>query len=233
MKGRLPLERTTLVPIVRWLIVISMPLLLGFGTIRAIIAWDYPGFEYARIPPDLYGFTPEQRLDLAHATLDYLRRPEPSEEVIHLLEELRLPDSNQLLYNEREIGHMLDVKDLTDILKRIVWVAAAVIIIGVIWLVGRAETRLEGYRAIFHGGIATTVVLLAIALFILLAWNVFFVQFHQLLFPPDTWSFAYSDGLIRLFPEQFWFDFGVIVSVGTFLEGVVVAAIGYLLLRSG
>lgn len=230
---RMNLENKIVVSAIRWLIVIGMPFMLGLGTIRAIIAWDYPGFEYPRIAPDRFGFTEEERLELAHATLDYLRRPEPSGEVIHMLEELRLPGTDTPLYNQREIGHMIDVKDVTDGLKRIVWISGLGVIGGLLLLLFPSSTRAEGYRAIFHGGIATTGVLLFIALFILLAWNVFFVQFHELLFPPDSWTFAYSDGLIRLFPEKFWFDFGVIVSVATFLEGLLVTAIGFFLVRNG
>jgi len=225
------LENKTIVKIIRWLVIIALPFLLGLGTIRAIIAWDYPSFEYPRIAPDRFGFTIEERLELAHATLAYLQRPEPSQEVIYMLEELRLPGTNDPLYNKSEIGHMLDVKDVADGMKRIVWVTAVIVLGGLIFLLARLETRPDGYKAIMQGGIATTVILLAIALFILLAWNIFFTQFHQLLFPPDTWRFAYSDGLIRLFPEKFWFDVGVIVSVGTLFEGIALTIIGFLLRR--
>ena len=50
---------------------------------------------------------------------------------------------------------------------------------------------------------------LAIGVVIVLAvvgWNVFFTGFHTLLFEDGTWYFLTSDTLIRLFPEQFWFD---------------------------
>jgi integral membrane protein (TIGR01906 family) len=226
------LENKTIVLIIRWLIVIAMPFLLGLGSIRFIVAWDYPGFEYPRIAPDQFGFTPEERLELAHSTLAYLQRPEPAPEVIYMLQELRLPGTDEPLYNEREIGHMLDVKEVADVMKRIVWVTGFIVVFGSILLWFRPDTRAEAYKAILHGGIATTGLLLAIALFILLGWNIFFVQFHQLLFPPGSWTFAYTDGLIRLFPEKFWFDVGVIVSVGTLVEGILVALIGYFLGRS-
>ena len=36
--------------------------------------------------------------------------------------------------------------------------------------------------------------------------------------------FAGDTGLIRLFPEQFWFDFGAILSTAVLLEGMAVAA---------
>ena len=65
------------------------------------------------------------------------------------------------------------------------------------------------------------------ALAILIAWPIFFVQFHELLFPPGTWTFAYTDSLIRLFPEQFWFDIGVLISVTTLVLGIFVALVGY------
>ena len=126
---------------------------------------------------------------------------------------------------------MVDVKHVTDGIGRVRLVAAAIVILGLITLLWQPATRREGYRAILQGGITTTAILFALALFILVAWSVFFTQFHELLFPPGTWTFFYSDSLIRLFPEKFWFDLGVILSVGTLVEGILVAGLGYWLLR--
>jgi integral membrane protein (TIGR01906 family) len=221
----------TVITIVRWLVVIATPIFLGFATITLIINPSYPRYEYAKdnFPADPFGFSQEQRLELALVAVDYLQRQQPAEEVIHMLEEQRIPDTDQPLYNDREIGHMIDVKHLTDAIRIIAGVTAVIVIGGLVFLLARPQTRVVGFRAMTHGGLATAILLLAIALFILLAWNVFFVQFHELLFPPGTWTFSYSDGLIRLFPEKFWFDLGVILSGGTLLEGVVLAIIGYLL----
>ena len=225
------LENKTVHTAIRWIIIIAMPFFLGLGMILAVIAWDYPSFEYQRIAPDRFGFTPEERLNYAHATLDYLQRPEPSEEVIFLLEDLRLPNSDDPLYKEREIGHMLDVKDLTDGIRTLWWITAVLVIVGLAYLLLQPVLRSTGYRAIYQGGLATVIILAAIAVFIGVGWSIFFVQFHELLFPPGTWTFSYSDSLIRLFPEQFWFDIGVIMSVGALLLGMVVTGIGYWLVR--
>jgi integral membrane protein (TIGR01906 family) len=97
----------------------------------------------------------------------------------------------------------------------------------------RPETRLFGWRTLMYSGLATVIALASIALFIFVAWNTFFEQFHQLLFPAGTWTFAYTDSLIRLFPEQFWFDIGVIITVGTLLQGIAIALVGYVFSRSG
>jgi integral membrane protein (TIGR01906 family) len=220
--------------IVRWLVVLAMPFLLTLGTLRLVIVWDspsYPTFEYGRIAPDRYGFTQEERLELAEATLDYLRSSEPADEAIRLLEQLRLPGADQPLYNEREIGHMLDVKELTDLFSRLIWVAAIVVIGGLLYLLLQRERRTEGYRAMMHGGLFTTGALLLVIVLIGLSWNFVFTQFHEILFPPDTWTFSFSDSLIRLFPEKFWFDFGLVWTGAVLLEGIVLSVLGYWLLK--
>ncbi|MCA9960467.1 MAG: TIGR01906 family membrane protein [Anaerolineales bacterium] len=225
------MENKTFIGLIRWLIILAMPFFLGLGGIRAIIAWDYPGWEYQRIPSDQFGFTDAQRLELAHTTLDYMQRPEPADEVIYLLEDMRLPGTNDPFYNEREIEHMLDVKRIADVFTRVVWVTGVIVVGGLALLWVRPSTRAQAYNAILGGGIATTLVLMAIGLFIMVGWEIFFVQFHQLLFPPGTWTFAYTDSLIRLFPEQFWFDVGVLVSGGTLVAGLIVTVLGYGLRR--
>lgn len=223
-----------LISAIRWLVVIAIPFFLTLGTLRLLISWNspsYPEFEYPRISPDPFGLGQEERLNLAQANLDYLKRPEPAEEVIYLLEDLRLPGTNDPLFNQREIGHMLDVKKLVDTFRTLTWITAIIVVGGLIFLFIRPETRVEGYRALFHSGLLTTGILLIMLVLILLSWNLVFTQFHEILFPPDTWTFNYTDSLIRLFPEKFWFDFGLLWAGAIFLEGIVLAIIGYFLLR--
>ena len=101
------MNNSTLTKIIRWLVVIATPFLLTTLTVRVLIAWDnpsYPAWEYQRIAPDRFGFTPDERLALAEATLDYLQRPEPAVDVIYLLEDLRLPGTDNPVYNPAEIG---------------------------------------------------------------------------------------------------------------------------------
>jgi integral membrane protein (TIGR01906 family) len=217
--------------LIRTAVIIAMPFFLGLGMMLLVIDWNwpsYPAWEYGRIPPDRYGLTPAERLELATDTLAYLRHPGQANDVIYLLENLRLPDGSPL-YNEREIGHMLDVKIVTENIRFVWLVAGLAVVIGSLVLLLKAETAVYGWRTIMFGGIFTIITLLAIALFILLAWDTFFVQFHELLFPAGTWTFSFSDGLIRLFPEQFWFDVGVVMSGGALLLGVVTAVFGYLM----
>lgn len=238
-----------LASLLKWLVVLAMPFFLGLGVVLLVIANGerYVRYEYgkANFTPDLnryseaerqmlglQRFSPEEREALALVAVDYLQRPEPAGEVIYLLEEQRLPGTGRSLYNEAEISHMIDVKNVVDGLRS-VWRASAVLVaVGLLLLLWRAQTRALAARALFHGGVATTAVLLFIALFILLVWDIFFVQFHELLFPPGTWTFNYSDSLIRLFPEMFWFDIGVLISSLALGAGLLATAAGWLWQRA-
>lgn len=227
------MEQTTWNKILRIAIVIAMPFFLGLGMMTMVIHWEwppYPQWEYGRIAPDQYGLTSAERLDLATQTLTYLQDAGRADDVIYMLEELQLP-TGESLYNEAEIGHMLDVKILADQIRFIWIVAMIIVLVGTLYFVTKPELAYYGWRTVMYGGLTTVAILLGIALFILLAWDVFFVQFHELLFPPGTWTFAYTDGLIRLFPEQFWFDIGVIMSGGALLLGILVAILGHVMAR--
>lgn len=220
---------------IRWLVTMAIPFFLILGTVRLLIAWDspsYPEFEYGRIAPDVFGFTQQQRLDLAEATLDYMQRPEPAEDVIYLLEDLRLPGTDQPLYNPAEIGHMVDVKNVADVFRTATWVLGVGILAGLVYLFWRPATRLLGATALFQGGLLTVVVVLGIMLFMLAAWSLAFTVFHNLFFAEGTWTFAYSDSLIRLFPEQFWFDFGILWTSLILVGGLLSGLAGYLLRRA-
>jgi hypothetical protein len=100
---------------------------------------------------------------------------------------------------------------------------------GLLFLLGRPHTRRAGYLALGQGGLLTVMLLSGLAALILLGWPIFFYQFHGLLFASGTWSFAPTDSLMRLYPERFFFDAGVVMSVGAWLWGLLAAVMGYLL----
>ena len=141
----------------RWIVAIAIPFFLTLVTLRLMITWQspsYPEFEYPRIAADPFGFSSDDRLDYAETTLAYLRRSEPADEVIFILEDLRLPGGEDPLYNQREIGHMLDVKSLVDTFKTLTWILAIIVIGGLIFLLARSETRASGLQSDYVRGVA-------------------------------------------------------------------------------
>ena len=59
--------------------------------------------------------------------------------------------------------------------------------------------------------------LTAILVFVGIAFGVIFVLFHNIFFESGTWTFFYSDTLIRLFPERFWRD--TFIAIGLLAGG--------------
>jgi integral membrane protein (TIGR01906 family) len=223
----------TLSRVIYWAVVLVMPLFILLTAARVMVSTWYPRFEYAKpdFPPDPYGFTQAERLDYAVTSINFLHDPRPPEEAIVMLEALRLPGVDWPLFTAAELSHMVDVKRFTDRLW-IAWGLTILVVVGgSIYLLARRDTRRLAYRAWRNGGVFTTGLLLLLAAFVLLSWRTFFITFHDIFFPPGTWTFDWTDSLIRTFPDRFWFDAGTMLSVGALVAGIVVALIGQLLLR--
>ena len=191
-----------LVPIV--LVLTSLRLLLTDAFIH--IEYRLPGF-----PADSYGFTLEDRLHWAPLALDFLL----NDESIDFLADLEFDDGSPL-YNQRELKHMQDVKDLTKWVLG-VWIGGMLVVItlGVVLHFGGQAEQL--WRSVRLGTRIMLLLMLALAIALALAFPFVFVGFHRIFFEGETWRFLYSDTLIRLFPERFWRDafvFVVALTVG-------------------
>jgi integral membrane protein (TIGR01906 family) len=108
-----------------------------------------------------------------------------------------------------ERSHMGDVSRLVRILVILDFVAMAF----AAW--GGRLLRTEPYRLgkmliVGAGGVGVATV--AIGLFAVLAWDTAFTLFHELLFPPGTWSFPPDSTMILLYPPDFWFDAAMIAA---------------------
>lgn len=227
------MSNKTLIALIRWIVALTMPVFIVLLSARVMVNTWYPRFEYAKpdFPADPYGFTQAQRLELATVCINFLNAPEPPETAIAMLEALRLPGTDRPLFNRYELSHMVDVKRLTDALWRVLTVASILVVAGSTALLARRRTRQDGYAALFVGGALTTLLLIVLITLILVSWRWFFIAFHDVFFPPGTWTFDWTDSLIRLFPDRFWFDAGVLLVGGALAAGVVVMAVGWALGR--
>lgn len=228
----------------RRMVVMTMPIFIICAWITWVVGPAYPGYEYAKpdFVPDLDGvvletavdrelvpLTQAQRLELALVAVAYLESWQSAEEAIEMLAVQKLPHTGAPLYNQRELSHMIDVKQLTDAIRWIALVTAVIVGSSLAFLLARSQTRQLAYLSLGQGGLITFVLLTGLTAFILFGWGFFFYQFHGLLFPSGSWSFAATDGLMRLYPERFFFDVGMVISGGALLWGVLTALGGYLL----
>lgn len=180
--------------------------------VRLIMSPVFLYFEYTRpgFPNDYYGFTTSDRLIYAPYAIDYLLNGAD----ITYLGDLRFPDGSEM-YNVRELHHMRDVKTITQYAY---WAAVlagliALIATGLLWRSHRDRFR----AALLNGSRFTVGIIFAIVIIAITSWDTFFTTFHRIFFTGGTWQFEYSDTLIRLFPEQFWFDASLIIGGITLL----------------
>ena len=143
---------------------------------------------------------------------------------------MRLPGTDQPVYTAYDVKHMIDVRHVLDTAWRVLAVAAIIVIGGLLALLIPRSTRRDGYAAIFIGGLITTLLLVAMILFLALSWRTFFITFHEVLFPAGGWTFDLTSTLIRIFPDRFWFD-GFLLGVGVPLVTGVYCCTGRMAVR--
>ncbi len=204
-----------------WLVTILVPVTLVLTAMRILLTPVFVQFEYRtpNFPPDPYGFTREERIHLAQIALNYLL----NDKGISYLADLHFQDGLPL-YNQGELGHMVDVKNTVKVALS-VWYGSLIglLLLG-LWA-WRGRWWYDFSQGVGRGGWLTVILIGTIMLFVLVGFGIFFVGFHEVFFAPGTWTFAYSDTLIRLFPERFWRD--------TFLTLGGLSVVGGLLLALG
>ena len=212
----------------RWLVVLSIPIILIGTGLRLILLPAYLQIEYRmpHFPADTYGFSTADRLHWATLTWRYLVDTSETSS----LAALRFSDGSPL-FNEREVSHMADVKAVIQIAFA-AWIAALAVIAAASIFFWRAGSVYELWQGARHGGWFTIGLAGFIGIIVGLGmvadpeifWE-FFTVFHGLFFRGDSWLFAYSDTLIRLFPIRFWQD--------TFLAAAMIILAGGLALAFG
>jgi integral membrane protein (TIGR01906 family) len=213
-------SRTT--KILKLVIVVLLPIFLIVAAVQILTTDQYLALEYgkASFPPDPFGFTQQERLDLASADIHYVRGHLPGNAL-----------SNQTLdgvsvYNSREVSHMADVRAVFQAIFRM-WQFAWILLLLVgltLWLKSEQRTLASAIR---WGGLLTSGVIVFIGLFAVLAWQSWFSTFHLFFFKPGSWLFSYSDTLIRLFPVEFWFDATLTISFLSFVGALLFVWLGW------
>ena len=204
------------------LITIAVPLLLLMTSIRLLLNPFFLDYEYnlPAFPADEYGFSKQDRLYWGKLSLDYLTNNAGPE----FLSDLKFEDGSPL-YNERELSHMLDVKNLIQLMIKIM-IPLAVFLLIALLLAWRIRWLPEFWKAVSRGGWATLGLIALILVGVVLDFDALFAGFHTIFFTGSTWLFYVNDTLIRLFPEKLWSDAFTFMGVLTLTGGVVCTFLG-------
>ncbi len=188
------------------LFIIAVPLFL----ITASVTWAFnspglysDGFEKYSISR-ISGIT---ETDLRQVGADIRSYINSGDEPLNV--QTKILGEDRALFNDREVAHMKDVKELV----RGVYVLAlaSAVYLAVMTIIGFALHRgrfvgLFAQRLALGGGL-TMVLLIVFAAVASVGFDSVFLKFHQLSFANDFWQLdPRTDYLVRIFPRDFWFD---------------------------
>ena len=215
------------------LFILAVPLFL----VTATVAWAFNnpgiyqrGFEKYNISLAT-GITDADLIQVGAEIRHYFNSTEEP-----LLVTTRIFGQEQELFNSREVGHMKDVKSL-------IWGLYLIGILSGVYILGSVALGLGLRRQNFGrllavrfrwGGVVTLGILLGVGLFALVGFDTLFLKFHQLSFANDLWQLdPRTDYLVRLFPQNFWFDSTMWVAVRAVTGAILITGIssGFLLYR--
>ena len=208
----------------RWLanlltlvIVIGIPIALILTNVFIFMTPNWLAYQYSQpdFPPSVR-FTPQDRYRLASESIEYIRGNRTLEQFKALG-----------VYDEREIKHMLDVRDLVDKVKVGLPMLAILIIVSLGALARQKESRALAARGLLNGAILTIGLFVAIGLFAAIGFQTFFTLFHKVFFEGDTWLFNYTDSLIQFYPLPFWFATSLALVATTIVEAIIIGLIGW------
>jgi len=223
----------TLFGISRWLFILCMPAMLMTAGI-AIAVNCQPLYEYGFDKYDVGQTTGLEDAELEKTAGGLISYFNSDEETIDLT--VTRDGQPFTLFNQREIGHMKDVKGL---IRLDYWVLVATggyvllySVLSLCWLTEESRRQLVG--ATVGGSGLTLGVMLALGLIAVIDFDWFFLQFHLISFTNDLWQLdPAKDYLIMLFPQGFWSDAALFCAILTVALAVIIGgtAGGYLLYR--
>lgn len=197
--------------LLRALLVISMPAFLVLTSVRLVATETFLQLEYHRpgFPPDRYGFTQEDRLKYAPYAVRYLH----NDADITYLKRFELDGTP--MYTDKELRHMQDVKTVAQAAFKVHTALSLALAAIVAFLLWRPASRRLLRHGLAEGGFLTIALIITLVILIVASWDFFFDGFHTVFFEGDSWQFSTSSTLIRLFPEQFWFDAAITIGLLT------------------
>lgn len=131
------------------------------------------------------------------------------------------------LFSEREKAHLADVKSVirkAASYMGFLTVAGISLLLAIFAIAGNKKEALNhAAKAIILSSAA--VITVAAALFLATsAFPQMFEAFHQAFFAPGTYMFDESDSLIRLYPQQFFYDFAYTAVLNSAITAATIMA---------
>lgn len=216
--------------VIYWLFVFCLPVVLITGTlcceVNKLRLYEY-GFDKYEIS-DATGIDKVELSKVAQHLIDYfsLRADEAQITVIKGGQEFDL-------FNERELVHLKDVRDLIQLDYWVKGGSLLVIItcILLLFFICRVGWRII-VKGLLWGSIVTLCLVVGLAFWALFGFERFFLLFHVVSFSNEYWMLnPATDYLIKLFPEGFFYDAAMFGFGAVILEALLLGGVAFVILK--
>jgi integral membrane protein (TIGR01906 family) len=212
-----------------WLFILCLPVLLLTMSVR--IAANSPElYRYGFSKYDISQVTGMAPAELDKVITGLITYFNSDEEYINLT--VMKDGKPFVLFNEREVGHLKDVKGLFRLVYRLLvgTLIYALLYAGLNYLLWQDRRRVA--RGLIGGSSLTLALLIVLGLMIWVNFDWFFYEFHLISFANDLWLLnPATDYLIMLFPQGFWFDAALICTLLTAAMALILGGTGWWRLR--
>ncbi|SNX54574.1 TIGR01906 family membrane protein [Thermoanaerobacterium sp. RBIITD] len=134
---------------------------------------------------------------------------------------------NQNVFNERELKHMKDVREL---FKRGFFIKNIVIFLFVLSIFFLYFSKKDTFNIIYHGMLWIIGIIIVATIIVSLDFNRWFTYFHLIFFNNDLWELDITkDRLIQMLPEGFFSDISYFTIRNSVIVFLIIGFISYLL----
>jgi integral membrane protein (TIGR01906 family) len=216
--------------IIYWLFACCLPVLLFTSTIcwevNELRLYEY-GFDKYEIS-EATGLDSQQLRTVAQYLIDYFDLRTDTAQI-----EVNKDGTKFNLFNERELIHLEDVRDL---IQRDYWVQRVAFLLAVVCALALLFGFKSGWntlvRGLFWGSVITLGLMIVLALWAIFGFEQFFILFHLVSFSNQYWILDPArDYLIRLFPEGFFYDAALLGYGLIILEALLIGGVTWGVLR--
>lgn len=215
--------------IARWLFILCLPLLLIAASIGLAFnsQWFYEyGFEKYDVDQTT-GLAPSELSKVAAGLIAYFNSGEELIDITVTKDGKPFP-----LFNQKEITHLKDVKDLVHLDYTVLLVTFLyALLYSAAMFFWRKESRQLAKEALYGAGL-TLLLMVLLGIGTLLDFDRLFLQFHLLSFANEFWMLdPTKDYLIMLVPRGFWFDAVLFVVLVALAGAVSLSTVSWVYLK--
>ena len=213
----------------KWLFILCLPALFLTASIGWAVnnQWLYEyGFQKYNVS-DTTGLTEAELNEVTEGLTGYFNS---DQEYI----DLNVSADGDSIFNQREIIHLKDVKELIRLDYRVFLLTLlyALTYAGIVFFWQKRKYWRQLVWGMIGGSSLTLAVMLIFGLGTLFDFDWLFLQFHLISFANEFWLLdPAKDYLIMLFPQGFWYDAALLCVITTLILAITVGGMGGLFWR--